>query len=141
MKKLLTLSRWIIDKTNVDSYRAGRLQGEKHPCVDQSLLNQLGGMANLLKQAEEMERDAGLNKYIRFDWRDMGKDITKMHYSIDIIPLLCKKEGIEDSLEKQRRYIEKIENLLSEVSRAETNWLYSYYKSLLVRLKQGKNVT
>ena len=140
MKKLLTLSRWIIDKTNVDSYRAGRLQGEKHPCVDQSLLNQLGGMANLLKQAEEMERDAGLNKYIRFDWRDMGKDITKMHYSIDIIPLLCKKEGIEDSLEKQRRYIEKIENLLSEVSRAETNWLYSYYKSLLVRLKQGKNV-
>ena len=78
MKKLLTLSRWIIDKTNVDSYRAGRLQGEKHPCIDQSLLNQLGGMANLLKQAEEMERDAGLNKYIRFDWRDMGKDITKM---------------------------------------------------------------
>ena len=65
MKKLLTLSQWIIEKANVDSYRAGRLHGEKHPRVDQSLLNELGGMTNLLKQAEEMERDADLSKYIR----------------------------------------------------------------------------
>lgn len=111
---MLTLRRWMIDKTDVDSYRAGRLQGEKHPRVDQVLLNQLGGMQNLIRQAEEMERDVDLRGYVRFDWRDMGKDITKIHYSIKIIPLLflCKKEGVEDSLQKQRKYIRKMENLL-----------------------------
>lgn len=138
MKKLLTLSQWIIEKTNVDSYRAGRLHGEKHPRVDQSLLNELGGMANLLKQAEEMERDADLSKYIRFDWRDMAKDITKIHYSIEIIPLLCKKEGVEDFLEKQRKYIEKMETFLQQISDIE--WLRLYCNSILEKLKQGKIV-
>lgn len=138
MKKLLTLSQWIIEKTNVDSYRAGRLHGEKHPCVDQSLLNELGGMTNLLKQAEEMERDANLSRYIRFDWRDMAKDITKIHYSIEIIPLLCKKEGVEDFLEKQRKYIEKMETFLQQIS--DTEWLRLYCNSILEKLKQGKIV-
>lgn len=138
MKKLLTLSQWIIEKANVDSYRAGRLHGEKHPRVDQSLLNELGGMTNLLKQAEEMERDADLSKYIRFDWRDMAKDITKIHYSIEIIPLLCKKEGVEDFLEKQRKYIEKMETFLQQISDIE--WLCLYCNSILEKLKQGKIV-
>lgn len=138
MKKILTLSQWIIEKTNVDSYRAGRLHGEKHPRVDQTLLNELGGMTNLLKQAEEMERDANLSKYIRFDWRDMEKDITKIHYSIEIIPLLCKKEGVEDFLDKQRKYIEKMETFLQEVS--DTEWLRLYCNSILEKLKQGKVV-
>ena len=71
MKKILTLRQWIIEKTDGETYRAGRLQGEKHPCVDQPLLNQLGGMKNLLEQAQEMERDPELMRYIRFDWRDM----------------------------------------------------------------------
>ena len=138
MKKILTLSQWIIEKTNVDSYRAGRLHGEKHPRVDQTLLNELGGMTNLLKQAEEMERDANLSKYIRFDWRDMEKDITKIHYSIEIIPLLCKKEGVEDFLDKQRKYIEKMETFLQEVS--DTEWVRLYCNSILEKLKQGKVV-
>lgn len=138
MKKLLTLSQWIIEKTNVDSYRAGRLHGEKHPRADQSLLNELGGMTNLLKQAEEMERDADLSKYIRFDWRDMAKDITKIHYSIEIIPLLCKKEGMEDFLEKQRKYIEKMETFFQQISDIE--WLRLYCNSILEKLKQGKIV-
>lgn len=138
MKKILTLSQWIIEKTNVDSYRAGRLQGEKHPRVEQSLLNQLGGMANLLKQAEKMERDAELSGYIRFDWRDMGKDITQLHYTVDIIPLLCRKEKVDDPLEKQKRYIEQMKTRLQKVS--DVRWLYAYYYSLLEKLKQGKIV-
>lgn len=138
MKKELTLSQWIIAKTNVDSYRAGRLKGEKHPCVDQLLLNQLGGMENLLKEARKMEKDVDLSKYIRFDWRDMGKDITKIHYSIEILPLLCKKENVEDPLEKQKKYIEKMKTLLQNVS--EVEWLYTYYHSLLEKLEQGKIV-
>lgn len=138
MKKVLTLSQWMIEKTNVDSYRAGRLQGEKHPRVEQSLLNQLGGMANLLKQAEKLEKDTELSGYIRFDWRDMRKDITQIHYAVDVIPLLCKKEKIEDPLEKQKRYIEKIEMHIQKVS--DVRWLYTYYYSLLEKLKQGKIV-
>ncbi|WP_461809774.1 Wadjet anti-phage system protein JetD domain-containing protein [Faecalimonas sp.] len=138
MKKELTLSEWIIAKTNVDSYRAGRLKGEKHPCIDQLLLNQLGGMGNLLEEARKMEKDVALSKYIRFDWRDMGKDITKIHYSIEILPLLCKKENVEEPLEKQRKYIEKMKILLQNVS--EVEWLYTYYHSLLEKLEQGKVV-
>lgn len=138
VKKELTLSQWIIAKTNVDSYRAGRLKGEKHPCVDQLLLNQLGGMENLLKEARKMEKDVELSKYIRFDWRDMGKDITKIHYSIEILPLLCKKENVEEPLEKQQKYIEKITILLQNVS--EVEWLSAYYYSLLEKLERGKVV-
>lgn len=138
MKKELTLSQWIIAKTNVDSYRAGRLKGEKHPCVDQLLLNQLGGMEKLLEEARKMEKDVELSKYIRFDWRDMGKDITKIHYSIEILPLLCKRENMEEPLEKQRKYIGEMKILLQNVS--EVEWLYAYYYSLLEKLEQGKVV-
>ena len=140
MKKILTLRQWIIEKTDGETYRAGRLQGEKHPCVDQPLLNQLGGMKNLLEQAQEMERDPELMRYIRFDWRDMGRDIRKIHYSVEIMPLLCEREGIEDPFKKQIRHIETLKNLLEEVSKTGTNWLFHYYNDLLKRLKQGKIV-
>lgn len=140
MKKILTLRQWIIEKTDGETYRAGRLQGEKHPCVDQPLLNQLGGMKNLLEQAQEMERDPELMRYIRFDWRDMGRDIRKIHYSVEIMPLLCEREGIEDPCKKQIRHIETLKNLLEEVSKTGTNWLFHYYNDLLKRLKQGKIV-
>lgn len=138
MKKLLTLSRWIIEKTNTDAYRAGHLQGEKHPCVDQSFLNDLGGMPNLLKQAEEMEKDTELSGYIRFDWRNMRTDITKIHYSVDILPFLCEREGVEEPLERQKKYIEKMEEFLNRIS--ETEWLCLYCKSILEKLRQGKIV-
>lgn len=139
MKKM-TLSRWIIEKTDGDAYRAGRLQGEKHPPVDQQLINMLGGRSYLLHQAKEMEKDPELNKYIRFDWRDMGGDIRNIHYSIDIVPLLCAREGMEDPLQKQNRQKKEIEKWMEAAVKLGEEWLISYYNTIFEKLRQGKTV-
>ena len=87
MKKNLTLSQWLIEKTDGEAYRAGKLSGEssekayvtKHPKVDQQMINQIGSLTKLISQAREMEKDAQLSGFIRFDWRDMGNDIRAIH--------------------------------------------------------------
>ncbi|MFR8672654.1 MAG: Wadjet anti-phage system protein JetD domain-containing protein [Christensenellales bacterium] len=140
MKKNLTLGQWLIEKTDGEAYRAGKLHGEKHPEVDQRLINKIGNLKKLLSQAREMEKDPELKGLIRFDWRDMGNDIRTIHYSVEIIPLLCDKEGIEDPRKRQQRYIEKVKELLQEASQLEIDWLKSYYRSLSERLEQGKLV-
>lgn len=140
MKKKLTLSRWIIENTDGDAYRAGRLRGEKHPQVDQQLINALGGRLNLLEQANEMEKDIELNRYIRFDWRDMGGDIQKIHYSIDIVPLLCAREGMEDPFQKQNRQKEEMERWMKAAVKLGEEWLVSYCNMLFEKLRQGKIV-
>lgn len=113
MKKNLTLGQWLIEKTDGEAYRAGKLHGEKHPEVDQRLINKIGNLKKLLSQAREMEKDPELKGLIRFDWRDMGNDIRTIHYSVEIIPLLCDKEGIEDPRKRQQRYIEKSERVIT----------------------------
>lgn len=140
MKKNLTLSQWLIEKTDGEAYRAGKLHGEKHPEVDQQLINKIGNLKKLLSQARELEKDPELTGLIRFDWRDMGNDIRTIHYSVEIIPILCDREGIEDPRKRQQRYIGKVKELLQEVSQLEIDWLKSYYRSLSERLEQGKLV-
>ena len=115
MKKNLTFGRWLIEKTDGEAYRAGKLSGEssekssekayvtKHPKVDQQIINQIGSLTKLISQAREMEKDAQLSGFIRFDWRDMGNDIRAIHYSVEIIPLLCDREGIEDPRKRQNK--------------------------------------
>jgi hypothetical protein len=68
MKKNLTLSQWLIEKTDGEAYRAGKLSGEssekssekayvtKHPKVDQQIINQIGSLTKLISQAREMEK-------------------------------------------------------------------------------------
>ena len=152
MKKNLTLSQWLIEKTDGEAYRAGKLSGEssekssekayvtKHPKVDQQIINQIGSLTKLISQAREMEKDAQLSGFIRFDWRDMGNDIRAIHYSVEIIPLLCDREGIEDPRKRQQRHIKTVGELLQEASQSEADWLKSYYRFLLTRLEQGKLV-
>lgn len=140
MKKNRTLKRWIIEKTDGDAYRAGRLQGEKHPSVDQQLINTLGGPKNLLNQAKEMEQDPELSRYIRFEWYNLGGDIRTIHYSVDIVPILCAREGMEDPFQKQNRQKEQMEKLLEEAMGTEIDWLVSYYNTILEKLRQGKIV-
>ena len=149
MKKNLTLSQWLIEKTDGEAYRAGKLSGEssekssekayvtKHPKVDQQIINQIGSLTKLISQAREMEKDAQLSGFIRFDWRDMGNDIRAIHYSVEIIPLLCDREGIEDPRKRQQRHIKTVGELLQEASQSEADWLKSYYRFLLTRLEQG----
>ena len=88
MKKNLTLGQWLIEKTDGEAYRAGKLHGEKHPEVDQRLIKKSGNLKKLLSQAREMEKDPELKGLIRFDWRDMGNDIRTIHYSVEILSLI-----------------------------------------------------
>ena len=55
----ITLSRWLIEKTDTEAYRAGRLTGKKKPkngTITEMMLR-LGGRQALLDQASELEHD------------------------------------------------------------------------------------
>ena len=53
----MTLAQWLIQKTNSEAYRAGRLTGWKHPKVDRALIEVVGGREKLLEQAALLEKD------------------------------------------------------------------------------------
>ena len=130
-----TLIQWLIEKIDTKDYRAGKLSGEKHPSITQGLLEELGGRTSLLNQAKELERDSvlGGSGKIRFQWRDMNADIDKIHYSVDIMPELCRREGIEDPRARQLRYIDVL-SMWKE--KAKDTWLESYYEDEILRLKK-----
>ena len=132
-----TLVQWLIEQIDGEAYRAGKLSGEKHPSVTGELFRIVGGRADLVSQARELEKDAILGRTgrIRFQWRDLNTDIKTIHCSVDIMPELCKREGIEDPRTRQLRYIKIIEEWQK---RAEDTWLFSYYDNELRKLKEGK---
>ena len=70
-KKTVTLSQWLIEQNDTEAYRAGKLAGKKHPKVDQKLIDAVGGMQNLIRQARVLEQDEALGKsgMIQFRWR------------------------------------------------------------------------
>ena len=110
MKQIMTLAQYLIDKTNSEAYRAGKLTGWKHPKVGKEMIESVGGMQPLLKQAKELEEAPLLGKAGKFsvDWRDMGGDIKKLTYDVSIIPELCRKEGIQDPREHQLESIKQV---------------------------------
>lgn len=131
-----TLIRWLIDQIDGKAYRAGKASGKRHPDVDRELLETVGGLKSLVTQARELEQDVclGGTGKIQFDWRDMNTDIKRIHFSVDIMPNLCKREGTEDPRERQLRYIGVLENW---ERRAGDTWLSNYYKDELRKLYQG----
>lgn len=135
-KNKKTLVRWLIEQIDGKAYRAGTASGCRHPIVDSVLMGQLGGREALLLQARELEQDASLGKagMIWFDWYNINADIKQIHYSIQIMPELCKREGIEDPRERQLRYIGI---LLRWRERAAGTWLEQYYTEEIERLKDG----
>jgi hypothetical protein len=132
----ITLIQWLIENTDSKNYRAGKATGFSHPAVDGKLLQRLGGRANLLEQARKMEKNDALCAAgrIKFDWRDMNGDIKAIHYAVDIMPELCRREGIEDPRERQLRYIDR---LSVWKSRAEGTWLAAYYEEEIRKLEEG----
>ena len=54
--------------------------------------------SELIRQADELEK-----KRIYPDRKksNLGADMKKIYYSIDVIPKLCEKEGIEDPRKQQ----------------------------------------
>lgn len=136
-----TLAGYIIKKTDTESYRAGKLTGEKHLSNITELMDFVGGRQKLIDQAKELENntEAGRNGKIRIVWTQVNSDIKRIDYNISSIPELCKIENIEDSKARQERLIEDIKRWRSQVR--ECDWICRYYDDILERLMAGKNVS
>ncbi len=141
MKQIMTLAQYLIDKTNSEAYRAGKLTGWKHPKVGKEMIEAVGGMQPLLKQARELELTPSLGKAGKFkaDWRDMGGDIQKINYEVSIIPELCRRKGIQDPREHQLELIKQVTRWKEEVAGYE--WILPFYREMLMKLEEGKVVS
>ncbi len=129
----MTLARYLIGQINKNAYRAGSLKGMKHTKIDSAVFEIVGGRSALVEQADRLKRE-GL---LQFTKEDLGADIREIHYSVDIMPVLCEREGIEDPRHRQKRYIRRTEEWRA---RAEGTWLTPYYERNLNRLEKGDEV-
>lgn len=136
-EKKMTLSRWLIQKLDTDSFRAGKASGWIHPKADQKMIDAVGGMRNLLEQARELEKMNGFRGLFCVDWADMGRNINKIDVSIDIMDPLCKREGIENPRDLQLGHLEQMERLKKE---AAAEWIVPFYDHILERLQSGELV-
>ena len=59
--KTQTLVQCLIECAECDSYRSGTRTDRWHVKADQKLLNKVGGLSQLLIQAKELERIAGIS--------------------------------------------------------------------------------
>lgn len=141
MKKAMTLSQWLIEKTNTEAYRAGTISGWKHPKVGRELIEAVGGLHNLIEQAKALEQDPELGRAGKFKvgWRDMQSDLTKIEYDVSIIPILCRREGMEDPRERQRQMLDCVQSWRKDVQ--EYDWILPYYDDLISRIESGKEVS
>ena len=137
-QKIQTLSRYIIEKAECDSYRAGTRSKQWHIEADQKLLDAVGGRSVLLRQAGELEKLTGISGKIIVKWKAVRTEIEKITVSSDAIPLLCQVEQIEDPRERQLSQMELTESWKSRVAQAD--WLIPYYDHILERLNSGKLV-
>jgi hypothetical protein len=129
-----TLVQWLIGKIDSEGYRAGKISGMMHPKADQKLLNDVGGLEALITQARELEQSPRFRGRFRVKWRDMGRDLEKMDFSVDIMDDLCAIEGLEEPRKHQIWYIEQMEILQKDAPK----WLFPYYEHLLEQLHDGK---
>ena len=137
-QKIQSLSRYIIEKAECDSYRAGTRSKQWHIEADQKLLDAVGGRSVLLRQAGELEKLTGISGKIIVKWKAVRTEIEKITVSSDAIPLLCQEEQIEDPRERQLSQMELAESWKSRVAQAD--WLIPYYDHILERLNSGKLV-
>ena len=137
-QKIQSLSRYIIEKAECDSYRAGTRSKQWHIEADQKLLDAVGGRSVLLRQAVELEKLTGISGKIIVKWKAVRTEIEKITVSSDAIPLLCQVEQIEDPRERQLSQMELAESWKSRVAQAD--WLIPYYDHILERLNSGKLV-
>lgn len=137
-QKIQSLSRYIIEKAECDSYRAGTRSKQWHIEADQKLLDAVGGRSVLLRQAGELEKLTCISGKIIVKWKAVRTEIEKITVSPDAIPLLCQVEQIEDPRERQLSQMELAESWKSRVAQAD--WLIPYYDHILERLNSGKLV-
>ena len=71
------LAKWIIGKAEKsEAYRAGTLTGMKHPKPDREMIKAAGGLPELIRQADELEKSG----YIRTEKSNLGADMKKIYY-------------------------------------------------------------
>ena len=138
--KNITLARWLIQHADKEAYRAGRLTGWKHPLVTSELYQAVGGRSQFLQQAKCLEEEFNLEnrERILFEKYNMGADIRKIHYDVEIVPELCEREGVADPREEQQKWVANVEHFKEQV--LDCQWLVPYYDGLLSKLRQGKIV-
>ena len=57
------LAKWIIGKAEKsEAYRAGTLTGMKHPKPDREMIKAAGGLPELIRQADELEKSGYIRK-------------------------------------------------------------------------------
>lgn len=137
-EKRITLSQWIRSFGDTANYKAGKLVGWKHREVNTKLLEEVGGIEILREQARELEENINLKGKIKIGWSVVRTDIKKIEFSMEIIPLLCKIEGVEDPRERQLRLIEQVRYWKQEV--IGESWIQPYYDKLLMGLEKGNKV-
>lgn len=132
-----SLARYIIDKTDTNTYRAGNLVGWKHLNVSTELMESVGGRKSLLEQAHFLEEstEVGRNGKIKIDWCQVKSDIKIIHYEISSIPELCKLERIGDTRQHQLELIAIVEHWRADIQ--EYPWLCRYYDDILNKLLKG----
>ena len=74
-QKIQSLSRYIIEKAECDSYRAGTRSKQWHIEADQKLLDAVGGRSVLLRQAGELEKLTGISGKIIVKWKAVRTEI------------------------------------------------------------------
>lgn len=133
-----SLARYIIDKTDTNTYRAGNLVGWKHLNVSTELMESVGGRNRLLEQAHFLEEstEAGRSGKLKIDWCQVKSDIKTIHYEISSIPELCKLERVEDTRQHQLELIAIVEHWRADIQ--EYPWLCRYYDDILEKLLEGK---
>lgn len=136
-EKTKTLIQYLIEQIDGKAYRVGTASGKRHPKIDGRFLERIGGRKNLIIQAREIERDAllGGEGKIQFDWCNLDADIRKIHCPVELMPVLCRKAGIEDPRSRQLRYIGTLEHWKEQ---AGESWLSAYYEEELRKLKKGE---
>lgn len=132
-----SLARYIIDKTDTNTYRAGNLVGWKHLNVSTELRESVGGRNRLLEQAHFLEEstEAGRSGKLKIDWCQVKSDIKTIHYEISSIPELCKLERVEDTRQHQLELIAIVEHWRADIQ--EYPWLCRYYDDILNKLLKG----
>lgn len=127
------LTEYLIQMVDGPAYRSGKLEGMRHPVVDGEMIRASGGLKKLLEEADALEKE-GL---IRTERKNLGADISRIHYSVSVIPELCRRVGIEDPRKRQLRWMRTAEEWACE---AEGTFLEKYYELLICRLESGQDV-
>lgn len=129
----MKLTEYLIENADGEAYRAGGLEGMRHPAADDRMIRTVGGRMALVEEAKKLEK-TGL---IRVEWKDMGADIKCFHYAVSVLPELCRLAGLEDPRDRQLRHLATVRKWAED---AERTFLASYYADLIRRLEEGKEV-